>query len=52
MATPPTAPVTDRPVFPAGYGLPMTTGGMLSWSDVERRLVPAIAYWSTPATSP
>jgi hypothetical protein len=28
-----------------GYGLPTTIEGMLSWPDVEARLVPAIAYW-------
>lgn len=45
MTEPPTTPRADRPVFPAGYGLPTTTEGMLSWPDVEARLVPAIAYW-------
>ena len=45
MAETPTAPTADRPVFPTGYGLPTTTEGMLSWPDVEARLVPAIAYW-------
>ena len=41
----PTDPLANRPQFPAGYGLPTTTDGMLSWSDVEARLVPAIVYW-------
>jgi hypothetical protein len=38
-------PSSDRPVFPEGYGLPATTDGMLSWPDVERRLVAATSYW-------
>jgi hypothetical protein len=45
MPRTPATPHPDRPVFPAGYGLPATTEGMLSWSGVEARLVPAIAYW-------
>jgi hypothetical protein len=45
MTETPIAPLADRPVFPDGYGLPTTTEGMLSWSDVETRLVPAMAYW-------
>ena len=39
------APRSDRPVFPDGYGLPATTKGMLTWHDVETRLVAATAYW-------
>jgi hypothetical protein len=39
------APRTDRPVFPEGYGLPSTTDGMLTWAEVEQRLVAATAYW-------
>ncbi len=39
------APRSDRPVFPEGYGLPATTDGMLTWPDVEARLVTATAYW-------
>lgn len=38
-------PSRDRPVFPAGYGLPPTTDGMLGWSEVEARLIAATAYW-------
>jgi nitroimidazol reductase NimA-like FMN-containing flavoprotein (pyridoxamine 5'-phosphate oxidase superfamily) len=43
--TPGSAPRSDRPVFPEGYGIPSTTEGMLSWADVESRLVSATAYW-------
>ena len=38
-------PRSDRPVFPDGYGLPASTDGLLSWADVEPRLVAATAYW-------
>jgi hypothetical protein len=38
-------PRSDRPVFPEGYGLPSTTEGMLTWADVEARLVAATSYW-------
>ena len=31
--------------MPEGYGLPTTTDGLLTWDQVEARLVPAIAYW-------
>jgi Pyridoxamine 5'-phosphate oxidase len=40
-----TKPAADRPVLPAGYGVPTTTRGLLSWSDVESRLVAALHYW-------
>ena len=36
---------SDRPVFPEGYGIPPTTEGMLSWGDVEARLVSSKHYW-------
>jgi nitroimidazol reductase NimA-like FMN-containing flavoprotein (pyridoxamine 5'-phosphate oxidase superfamily) len=36
---------TDRPVFPDGYGLPTTTDTMLTWAEVESRLVASKAYW-------
>jgi len=45
MTETPAAPRADRPEFPAGYGLPESTEGLLPWADVEARLVPAIAYW-------
>jgi Pyridoxamine 5'-phosphate oxidase len=38
-------PDRDRPVLPAGYGLPETTDGLLAWADVEARLVAASSYW-------
>lgn len=40
-------PRPDRPLLPDGYGLPTTSEGMLSWSDVEPRLVDAKRYWLT-----
>jgi nitroimidazol reductase NimA-like FMN-containing flavoprotein (pyridoxamine 5'-phosphate oxidase superfamily) len=40
-----TAPRADRPTFPAGYGLPSSTEGMLAWADVQARLVAATMYW-------
>ncbi|MFI7586715.1 pyridoxamine 5'-phosphate oxidase family protein [Spongisporangium articulatum] len=39
------APRADRPVFPEGYGLPETTEGLLTWGEVETRLVAAQSYW-------
>jgi nitroimidazol reductase NimA-like FMN-containing flavoprotein (pyridoxamine 5'-phosphate oxidase superfamily) len=38
-------PARERPTLPAGYGLPTSTEGLLSWSDVEPRLVAALHYW-------
>ncbi|WP_153503288.1 pyridoxamine 5'-phosphate oxidase family protein [Cumulibacter manganitolerans] len=38
-------PTSTRPTFPDGYGLPASTDGLLSWSDVEPRLVAAQHYW-------
>src|SRR5829696_6283335 len=38
MTAPEHAPDRDRPAMPAGYGL-------LSWSDVEPRLVASLHYW-------
>jgi hypothetical protein len=31
--------------MPDGYGLPATTQGLLSWDEVERRLVRSKNYW-------
>ena len=42
---PDTAPRSDRPTFPEGYGLPETTDGMLAWDAVEERLREAQHYW-------
>lgn len=42
--TPP-APAPERPTLPDGYGLPETADGLLSWSDVEPRLVASLHYW-------
>jgi hypothetical protein len=39
------APASDRPTMPQGYGLPETADGLLSWADVEPRLVASKHYW-------
>jgi nitroimidazol reductase NimA-like FMN-containing flavoprotein (pyridoxamine 5'-phosphate oxidase superfamily) len=39
------APQADRPVMPEGYGLPISTEGLLAWADVEARLVASTSYW-------
>lgn len=38
-------PAAQRPVLPAGYGLPDSAVGLLSWSDVEQRLTTSQHYW-------
>lgn len=38
-------PVRDRPVLPAGYGIPTTSKGLLAWSQVEEKLIAAQHYW-------
>jgi nitroimidazol reductase NimA-like FMN-containing flavoprotein (pyridoxamine 5'-phosphate oxidase superfamily) len=38
-------PDRARPAMPDGYGLPATEDGMLTWADVEARLVAAPVYW-------
>jgi len=38
-------PTPERPTMPEGYGLPTSTDGLLTWSQVEARLVPALHYW-------
>jgi hypothetical protein len=38
-------PAADRPTFPDGYGLPTTTDGLLTWNQVEKKLVAATNYW-------
>jgi nitroimidazol reductase NimA-like FMN-containing flavoprotein (pyridoxamine 5'-phosphate oxidase superfamily) len=38
-------PIRERPKFPAGYGLPDSTEGLLDWSAVEVRLIAAEHYW-------
>ncbi|MBA3277140.1 MAG: pyridoxamine 5'-phosphate oxidase family protein [Geodermatophilaceae bacterium] len=40
-----TEPVGDRPVFPDGYGIPITSEGLLAWAQVEERLIAAAHYW-------
>ena len=38
-------PIRDRPVVPAGYGVPDTDDGVLEWSAVEDRLRVSLHYW-------
>jgi len=38
-------PVTSRPQMPDGYGVPESTDGLLSWPDVESRLIASKYYW-------
>jgi len=38
-------PNRDRPVFPDGYGIPPSSAGLLSWAQVEERLISALHYW-------
>jgi hypothetical protein len=35
----------DRPMMPEGYGVPDSPEGMLSWNQVESKLVAAEQYW-------
>ncbi|WP_029137714.1 pyridoxamine 5'-phosphate oxidase family protein [Nakamurella lactea] len=39
------SPVAQRPTLPEGYGLPDTADGLLTWDQVQARLVPALHYW-------
>jgi hypothetical protein len=41
----PGAVKVDRPRMPDGYGLPTDSEGMLTWAQVEERLVAAMQYW-------
>lgn len=38
-------PSIDRPMFPIGYGIPDTDDSVLTWPDVESRLVASEQYW-------
>lgn len=38
-------PTSTRPTFPEGYGIPETAQGLLTWAEVEPRLVHAHHYW-------
>lgn len=38
-------PSRDRPVMPHGYGVPESDDTLLSWSEVEQRLVASAQYW-------
>ncbi len=39
------APIADRPRMPAGYGVPASTEGLLSWDSVDERLRETRVYW-------
>ncbi len=41
----PVGPRRDRPEMPDGYGLPISTDGLLGWSEVEEKLISAQHYW-------
>ena len=41
----PLEPRAGRPRFPADYGIPKDTRGMLPWSFVEERMAKAANYW-------
>lgn len=38
-------PTATRPAMPAGYGLPTSTDGLLSWDSVEEQLTKSQHYW-------
>lgn len=38
-------PLPSRPQIPAGYGVPATSKGMLSWDWVSERMARALIYW-------
>jgi nitroimidazol reductase NimA-like FMN-containing flavoprotein (pyridoxamine 5'-phosphate oxidase superfamily) len=38
-------PMIDRPIMPAGYGVPADSTALLTWADVEPRLVESAVYW-------
>jgi Pyridoxamine 5'-phosphate oxidase len=38
-------PAVDRPMMPAGYGVPATADGQLPWSYVDERMTAARNYW-------
>lgn len=40
-----TAENRDRPQMPDGYGIPDTDDGLISWDEVESRLVASEQYW-------
>lgn len=40
-----TTPASDRPLMPAGYGVPGGSEGLRDWVDVEARLVASDVYW-------
>jgi hypothetical protein len=39
------SPEPSRPTMPDGYGIPITTEGLLSWDEVDERLRAAKHYW-------
>jgi len=45
VATDSDVPTSDRPIIPEGYGIPTSSTGLLSWTEVEERLIAAKHYW-------
>jgi hypothetical protein len=41
----PDQPAADRPQMPQSYGLLPATSGLLTWEEVENRLIAARNYW-------
>jgi hypothetical protein len=39
------SPTSERPWMPDGYGLPISADGLLTWPQVEAKLVVALNYW-------
>lgn len=40
-----TGPRRERPILPAGYGLPNDDSGLIEWAEVRRRLERSKHYW-------
>lgn len=38
-------PTRSRPTVPDGYGVPVSSKGMLTWAQVEQRLIESKHYW-------
>ena len=45
------APSTDRPIMPDGYGIPETSEGLLTWEQVESKLLAATEFWMATVRS-
>ncbi len=45
MADDTSVPRRSRPTVPDGYGVPTSRKGLLTWAQVEERLIGALHYW-------